>query len=85
MTTPAVDPCAGRQAEQEKRRRLGRDEQANLELGGVQRHDGDQRQRQVADVGADLGDRVSHEELPEVEAAQQTGPGHIAMLSRYSS
>ena len=58
----------------QERRRIGGGEQADLEGARVQRKHGDQRQRELRDLAADLAHGVRQEELAEVEVGEHPEP-----------
>lgn len=74
-----VDPCPGREPDQQRARRGRRGQQADLELVGVQGRDRHQRQRQEDDPVAQLpecGGGEEAAEVPVVEEPEPVRPGH---------
>ena len=62
----AVDPDAGRQADEEKRQKLGRRQRGDLERARINDIDGRERQGKLADLRAELADSLGRPELEEV-------------------
>ena len=62
----AVDPRARRQAEEDERQELDGAEQGDLERCGLEQRHGHEGQRQQADLGPELADRLGRPEADEV-------------------
>jgi hypothetical protein len=78
-----VDPGARGEPDQQEGERLAGREYPHLEAARLQRQYRDQGQGEHADLGADLADRVGHEQLAEVELPQQSQPPtrlHVSSL-----
>jgi hypothetical protein len=71
LPSSTAHPGTGRQADGQEGGGLAGGEQADLERARLQRDHRDQRQRQLADLGAELADGVGNEQLAEVEVPQQ--------------
>ena len=67
----AVGPGAGMQGEEEVRQQLGRDEIAHLRGVRVEHEDGDERERDQADLVADQRHGLAEPEAPEHPALAQ--------------
>jgi len=66
-----VDPNARRQREEEEGQHLDRPEEGDTERGRIERDDGDEREREVRDLRAELADRLRAPEAHEVAMAEE--------------
>jgi hypothetical protein len=73
--TQPVDPHARRQADQQEWQEDDDVEKGDLEGRGLQDVDGHERDRQRADLGAELADRLGRPETDEVGVAQEARGG----------
>ena len=80
LLAPPVDPGARGQPDDQEGEELAGPQQAHLEGGRVEHADRQHRQRQCAQLGADLADRVAGEELTEVAVVQQSAEGALRGL-----
>ena len=66
-----IDPHTGRQREEQERQEVDRSQRRHLERRRVEHHHGDQGQSDLADVRAELADRLGRPQLQEIGMAPE--------------